>query len=201
MTPSNSSRGKSISRSSHYSDDEGSVSSGGSTQIDGKNSESDTESVELASTKNTPTVKVKLQTPEAQNNRKLFKNASASGSSTAGGSADQINATHASAVSLRSDKTKISQVNQASQATPSSEPKPRLVVRTNNFMLTVSSVIGLSMPFIMLLGPKDLASRAAWVGVAAASGLIVGSAYYFGDYIAERHNLVQTQQNPQTSPA
>jgi hypothetical protein len=184
---------------SDNSDDERSVSSGELSQTEGKNSERDTDSVKLASTKNTPKVKVKNPTPEAQNDRELFKNASASGSSTAGGSADQINATHASAVSLRSDKTESSQVNQAPKTMLASQP--RLVVRSNIFALTVSSVIGLSMPFIMLLGPQDLASRATWVGVAAASGLIVGSAYYFGDYIAERHNLVQTQQNPQTSPA
>ena len=57
------------------------------------------------------------------------------------------------------------------------------------------------MPFIMMLGPNDLASRAAWVGVAVASGLVLGAAYCFGDYINALRDQVQTQKRGEISPA
>jgi hypothetical protein len=159
---------------------------------EGNSSSNNDDSVELTSTIKTPRLKTK--TPQAQNSRELFNK-----SSTPERSVDQSSSSYASKASNESEESEITQVNQAPKTMLASQP--RLVVRSNIFVLTVSSVIGLSMPFIMLLGPQDLASRATWVGVAAASGLIVGSAYCFGDYIAGRHNLVQTQQNAQTSPA
>ncbi|MFM2009029.1 MAG: hypothetical protein RIR02_979, partial [Pseudomonadota bacterium] len=63
------------------------------------------------------------------------------------------------------------------------------------------ALTALSAPFVMILGPKDLASRAAWFGVGLSSGLIVGSAYCFGDYINALRDQVQTQKRGEISPA
>ncbi len=150
------------------------------------------DSVELASTIKTPRLKTK--TPQAQNSRELFNK-----SSTPERSVDQSGSRYASEASNESEESEIIKVNPAPVAESSSEP--RLVARTNRFVLTASAVAGLSMPFIMMLGPNDLASRAAWVGVAVASGLVLGAAYCFGDYVSELHGQVQAQQRSEISPA
>lgn len=150
------------------------------------------DSVELASTIKTPRLKTK--TPQAQNSRELFNK-----SSTPERSVDQSGSRYASEASNESEESEIIKVNPAPVAESSSEP--RLVARTNRFVLTASAVAGLSMPLIMMLGPNDLASRAAWVGVAVASGLVLGAAYCFGDYVSELREQVQAQQRGEASPA
>ncbi len=189
MKPSISSTRQSISQSSRASNSERSVSS---EVIDGKSSYSDEDSVELTSTIKAPRLKTKK--PQAQNSRELFNK-----SSTPERSVDQSSSSYASKASSESEESEIIKVNQVPVVESSSEP--RLVARTNRFVLTASAVAGLSMPFIMMLGPNDLASRAAWVGVAVASGLVLGAAYCFGDYVSELHDQVQSQQRSEISPA
>ncbi|MEY3579159.1 MAG: hypothetical protein RI984_263 [Pseudomonadota bacterium] len=163
------------------------------SQINEENSaRNNDESVELTSTIKTPRLKTK--TPQAQNSRELFNK-----SSTPERSVDQSGSRYASKASNESEESEIIKVNPVPVAESSSEP--RLVARTNRFVLTASAVAGLSMPFIMMLGPNDLASRAAWVGVAVASGLVLGAAYCFGDYVSELHDQVQSQIKSEISPA
>jgi hypothetical protein len=163
------------------------------SQIHEANSASNNDdSVELTSTIKTPRLKTK--TPPAQNSRELFNK-----SSTPERSVDQSGSHYASKASNESEESEIIKVNPVPVAESSSEP--RLVARTNRFVLTASAVAGLSMPFIMMLGPHDLASRAAWVGVAVASGLALGAAYCFGDYVSELHDQVRSQQRSEISPA
>ena len=159
---------------------------------EGKSASNNDDSVELTSTIKTP--RLKTITPQAQNSRELFNK-----SSTPERSVDQSGASYASKASNESEESEIIKVNQVPVAESSSEP--RLVARTNRFVLTASAVAGLSMPFIMMLGPNDLASRAAWVGVAVASGLVLGAAYCFGDYVSELHDQVQSQIRSEISPA
>ena len=188
MSTSISSRRQSISHSSHASGSERSVSS---DEIDEKNSDADG-SVELTSTIKSPTLETK--TKKTPNNRELLYQAS-----TSERSADRTNSVDASNESNGSDETVVSQESQAPTILANSEP--RLVARTNNFFLIASALTGLSAPFVMMLGPKDLASRASWFGVAAVTGLIMGSAYCFGDYVNELREQVQAQQRGEASPA
>ncbi len=159
---------------------------------EGNSASNNDDSVELASTIKTPRLKTK--TPQAQNSRELFNK-----SSTPERSVDQSGSRYASKASNESEESEISQESQTSVTLPSSEP--RLVARTNNFILITSALTALSAPFVMILGPKDLASRAAWFGVGLSSGLIVGSAYCFGDYINALRDQVQTQKRGEISPA
>ena len=112
---------------------------------------------------------------------------------------DRSNRAHASTVFNASDESSVSQENQVPEILPASEP--RLETRIKYFTLGVSAVIGLSMPFIMLLSPKDLANRAAWVGVAASSGLFLGTVYCFVDYAVGLREQIRLQRNAATSPA
>jgi hypothetical protein len=159
---------------------------------EGNSASNNDDSVELTSTIKTPRLKTKI--PQALNSHEFFNK-----SSTPERSVDQSGSRYASKASNESEESEITQVNQVPVAESSSEP--RLVARTNRFVLTASAVAGLSMPFIMMLAPNDLASRAAWVGVAVASGLVLGAAYCFGDYVSELHDQVQSQIKSEISPA
>jgi hypothetical protein len=198
MKPSNSFGRQDISQASHFAVQEKSqanstLSSKRKSQIEEKNSlGDDADSVELTSTIKTPRLQSKTQ--EAVNTRELFNKASTPDRST-----DQSGSDFASKASNESDESVASQESQISLPLPSSEPK--IVARTNNFILIASALSALSAPFVMILGPKDLASRAAWFGVGAASGLIVGSAYCFGDYVNELRDQLHLQQIGETSPA
>ncbi len=198
MKPSNSRVRQDISHASHFALQEKSqansnVSAKRKSQIEEKSSLGDeADSVELTSTIKTPRLQSKTQ--EIVNTRELFLNELASDHS-----ADRTNSVDASNVSNGSDESEISQESQAPTILANSEP--RLVARTNNFILITSALTALSAPFVMILGPKDLASRAAWFGVGLSSGLIVGSAYCFGDYINALRDQVQTQKRGEISPA
>ncbi len=198
MKPSNSRVRQDISHASRFALQEKSqansnVSAKRKSQIEEKSSLGDeADSVELTSTIKTPRLQSKTQ--EIVNTRELFLNELASDHS-----ADRTNSVDASNVSNGSDESAASQESQTSVTLPSSEP--RLVARTNNFILITSALTALSAPFVMILGPKDLASRAAWFGVGLSSGLIVGSAYCFGDYINALRDQVQTQKRGEISPA
>jgi hypothetical protein len=198
MKPSNSRVRQDISHASRFALQEKSqansnVSAKRKSQIEEKSSLGDeADSVELTSTIKTPRLQSKTQ--EIVNTRELFLNELASDHS-----ADRANSAHDSIESNRSDESAASQESQTSVTLPSSEP--RLVARTNNFILITSALTALSAPFVMILGPKDLASRAAWFGVGLSSGLIVGSAYCFGDYINALRDQVQTQKRGEISPA
>jgi hypothetical protein len=198
MKPSNSRVRQDISHASRFALQEKSqansnVSAKRKSQIEEKSSlDDEADSVELTSTIKTPRLQSKTQ--EIVNTRELFLNELASDHS-----ADRANSAHDSIESNRSDESEISQESQTSVTLPSSEP--RLVARTNNFILITSALTALSAPFVMILGPKDLASRAAWFGVGLSSGLIVGSAYCFGDYINALRDQVQTQKRGEISPA
>ena len=198
MKPSNSRVRQDISHASRIALQEKSqansnVSAKRKSQIEEKSSLGDeADSVELTSTIKTPRLQSKTQ--EIVNTRELFLNELASDHS-----ADRANSAHGSIESNRSDESAASQESQISVTLPSSEP--RLVARTNNFILITSALTALSAPFVMILGPKDLASRAAWFGVGLSSGLIVGSAYCFGDYVNALRDQVQTQKRGETSPA
>jgi hypothetical protein len=159
---------------------------------EGNSASNNDDSVELTSTIKTPRLKTKI--PQALNSHELFNK-----SSTPERSVDQSGSSYASKASNESEESEITQVNQVPVAESSSEP--RLVARTNRFVLTASAVAGLSMPFIMMLSPNDLASRAAWVGVAVASGLVLGAAYCFGDHVSELQDQVRSQQRSEISPA
>ncbi len=198
MKPSNSRVRQDISHASRFALQEKSqansnVSAKRKSQIEEKSSLGDeADSVELTSTIKTPRLQSKTQ--EIVNTRELFLNELASDHS-----ADRTNSVDASNVSNGSDESEISQESQAPTILANSEP--RLVARTNNFILITSALTALSAPFVMILGPKDLASRAAWFGVGLSSGLIVGSAYCFGDYINALRDQVQTQKRGEISPA
>ncbi len=198
MKPSNSRVRQDISHASRFALQEKSqansnVSAKRKSQIEEKSSLGDeADSVELTSTIKTPRLQSKTQ--EIVNTRELFLNELASDHS-----ADRANSAHDSIESNRSDESAASQESQTSVTLPSSEP--RLVARTNNFILITSALTALSAPFVMILGPKDLASRATWFGVGLSSGLIVGSAYCFGDYINALRDQVQTQKRGEISPA
>ncbi len=184
MKPSNSRIRQDI---SHASRGERSVSS---EIISGKNSDDD--SVELASTIKTP--RLESKTKKALNNHEVINKASTPDRST-----DRSGSTHVSTESNRSDETVASQQNQAPIILAASEP--RIEARTYNFILIASAMTGLSAPFVMILGPNDLAIRAAWFGVGAVAGLIVGSAYCFGDYMSDLRKQIQAQQRSEISPA
>ncbi len=198
MKPSNSRVRQDISHASHFALQEKSqansnVSAKRKSQIEEKSSLGDeADSVELTSTIKTPRLQSKTQ--EIVNTRELFLNELASDHS-----ADRANSAHDSIESNRSDEPVASQESQAPTIPANSEP--RSVARTNNFILITSALTALSAPFVMILGPKDLASRAAWFGVGLSSGLIVGSAYCFGDYINALRDQVQTQKRGEISPA
>jgi len=197
MKPSNSSARQDISQASRFAVQEKSqansnVSAKRKSQTEEKNSlGDDADSVELTSTIKTPRLQSKTQ--EAVNNRELFNKAS-----TPDRSIERSGSAHASTESNGSDETEMSQVSQAPVILAASEP--RMVARTNNFILIASALTALSAPFVMILGPKDLASRATWFGAAAVSGLIIGAAYCCGDYMGDLRNQVQSQQRGETSP-
>lgn len=72
--------------------------------------------------------------------------------------------------------------------------EPVLEVRTKKFILGVSATIGLSAPFVMLLSPADLSSRAAWFGVAAISGFVLGGIYCVGAQVYDLQQQIAEQQ-------
>lgn len=175
---------------SHSSSYESSVEA---SQVDGSGAEiKKSNSVTLKPENNVPTVKIK--TKEKIPMAELFAYSPASGRAV-----DKSNRAHASTVFNASDESSVSQENQVPEILPASEP--RLETRIKYFTLGVSAVIGLSMPFIMLLSPKDLANRAAWVGVAASSGLFLGTVYCFVDYAVGLREQIRLQRNAATSPA
>ncbi len=184
MKPSNSRIRQDI---SHASSSERSVLS---EIISGKNSDDD--SVELASTIKTPSLESK--TKKALNNHEVINKALTPDRST-----DRSGSTYVSTESNRSDETVASQESQAPIILVASEP--RIEARTYNFILIASAMTGLSAPFVMILGPNDLAIRAAWFGVGAVAGLIAGSAYCFGDYMGDLRKQIQAQQRSEISPA
>ena len=189
MSTSISSTRQSISQSSRASSNERSVSS---EVIDGKSSYSDEDSVELTSTIKTPRLKTKI--PEAQNSREFFNRTSTPDRST-----DRSGSSQVSTESNRSGETVVSQESQAPIILAASEP--RIEARTYNFILIASAMTGLSAPFVMILAPNDLAIRASLFSVAAAAGLIAGSAYCYGDYMLDLRKQVQAQQRSEISPA
>lgn len=150
----------------------------------------------LTSAINAPRVKTKEKNPKAE----LISDLPGSGRTL-----NKSSLTHASTLlnvpdqSDMSDQSDVSQENQVPEILPASEP--RLETRVKYFTLGVSAVIGLSMPFIMLLSPKDLASRASWVGVAASSGLILGAIYCYADYAIGLREQIRLQRNAASSPA
>ena len=162
-------------------------------QVDGRDADSNQSNwVALKSKNDTPRVSTK--TSEKLTKAELFSTTSA-----AFDSADKSKLTRSLAVSNVSVQSSESQENQAPEILPASEP--RLETRIKYFTLGVSAVIGLSMPFIMLLSPKDLANRAAWVGVAAASGVFLGSIYCYVDYAVDLREQIRLQRNAASSPA
>ncbi len=175
---------------SHSSSHESSVEE---SQVDGSGSDSEeSNSAALKSKNNTPKLSIKRK--EKLNKAELFSYSLASGLSV-----DKSILTHASTVFNVSDQSSVSQENQVPEILPASEP--RLETRVKYFTLGVSAVIGLSMPFIMLLSPKDLTNRAAWVGVAASSGLFLGTIYCYVDYAIGLREQIRLQRNAASSPA
>jgi len=189
MSTSISSTRQSISQSSRASNSERSVSS---EVIDGKSSYSDEDSVELTSTIKTPRLKTK--TPEALNSREFFNR-----TSTPDRSADRSGSNHVSTESNRSGEAVASQETQAPIILAASEP--RIEARIYGFILIASTLTAMSSPFVMILAPNDLAIKASLFSVAAASGLIAGAAYCYGDYMLDLRKQVQSQQRSEVSPA
>ena len=178
---------------SSVSPSESSESSVEESLVDGSDADSKgSNSAALKSKNNTP--KLSIKSKEKLHKAELFSNLPASGRAV-----DKSSLTHASTVLNVSDQSSVSQENQVPEILPASEP--RLETRVKYFTLGVSAVIGLSMPFIMLLSPKDLTNRAAWVGVAASSGLFLGTVYCYVDYAIGLREQIRLQRNAASSPA
>ncbi len=108
-------------------------------------------------------------------------------------------AVHASDVEQTVVDNVVTKDTQAPAILPGSEPV--LADRTSMFMLTVSATIGLSMPLIMLLGPKDLAGRAWSVGVAALAGVFLGGVYVMGSKVIQLRDEAHARELKAGSPA
>ena len=177
----------------HHSTSSSYESSVKESQVDGSGSDSEESNSVTSKAKNkapTVNIKTKEKIPKAE----LFSYSPASGRAV-----DKSNRAHASTVLNVSDQSSVSQENQVPEILPASEP--RLETRVKYFTLGVSAVIGLSMPFIMLLSPKDLTNRAAWVGVAASSSLFLGTIYCYVDYAIGLREQIRLQRNAASSPA